>query len=79
LNYYQKIVPTLYLILLEYWGNKIYFSNYWDIQPIIVKTKVTCASVKLKSAALAAQNFMISSWLPSIMILHLMEGFDSLR
>jgi hypothetical protein len=29
----SKIVPTLFLILLEYWGIKVYFfQSYWDIQ-----------------------------------------------
>jgi nitroreductase len=48
------------LILLEYWGIKVYFQSY-GIKPIYREARRSdMRIVAHKSAALAAENFMIS-------------------
>jgi nitroreductase len=81
LNYYKKIVPTIYLDIFGILGCIKYFAFQIIglFKPIYRQARVSdMRIVAHKSAALAAQNFMISmaginyDTCP-------MEGFDSLR
>ena len=81
LNYYQKVVPTLYFDFLGILGalKFIIFQIIGLFKPIYRQARRSdMRIVAQKSAALAAQNFMIS-----MAAIHYdtcpMEGFDSLR
>lgn len=81
LNYYQKIVPTIYFDFIGIigWFKYLVFSIIGIFKPIYRQArKSDMRIVAQKSAALAAQNFMIS-----MAAVHYdtcpMEGFDSLR
>jgi nitroreductase len=81
LNYYKKIVPTIYLDIFGILGYIKYFAFQIIglFKPIYRQARVSdMRIVAHKSAALAAQNFMIS--MASINYDTCpMEGFDSLR
>ena len=81
LNYYQKIIPTLYFDFLGIIGivKFIVFQIIGIFKPIYREARQSdMRIVAHKSAGLAAQNFMIS-----MAAIHYdtcpMEGFDSLR
>lgn len=81
LNYYQKIVPTLYIDFLGILGRLKYlvFQIIGLFKPIYRQaTKSDMRIVAQKSAALAAQNFMTSMAAINYDTCP-MEGFDSLR
>jgi nitroreductase len=81
LNYYKKIVPTIYLDIFGILGYIKYFAFQVIglFKPIYRQARISdMRIVAHKSAALAAQNFMIS--MASINYDTCpMEGFDSLR
>lgn len=81
LNYYQKIVPTLYFDFLGVLGTLkfVIFQTIGLFKPIYRQArKSDMRIVAHKSAALAAQNFMISMAAVNYDTCP-MEGFDSLR
>ena len=81
LNYYQKIVPTLYLDFIRILGAIKYvaFQAIGIFKPIYREARQSdMRIVAHKSAALAAQNFMISMAAINYDSCP-MEGFDSLR
>jgi nitroreductase len=81
LNYYQKIVPTLYFDLLGILGTLkfLVFQIIGLFKPIYRQARRSdMRIVAQKSAALAAQNFMISMAAINYDTCP-MEGFDSLR
>lgn len=81
LNYYQKIIPTIYT---DFWGilgriKYLAFHCMGWFQPIYRQARQSdMRIVAHKSAALAAQNFMISMAAINYDTCP-MEGFDSLR
>ena len=81
LNYYQKIIPTIYT---DFWGilgriKYLAFHCMGWFQPIYRQVRESdMRIVAHKSAALAAQNFMISMSAINYDTCP-MEGFDSLR
>jgi nitroreductase len=81
LNYYQKIVPTLYFDFIGILGaiKYISFKAIGVFKPIYREARQSdMRIVAQKSAALAAQNFMISMAAINYDTCP-MEGFDSLR
>jgi nitroreductase len=81
LNYYQKIVPTLYFDFLGILGTLkfLVFQIIGLFKPIYRQARRSdMRIVAQKSAALAAQNFMISMAAVNYDTCP-MEGFDSLR
>ncbi|SDW56927.1 nitroreductase family protein [Flavobacterium degerlachei] len=81
LNYYQKIVPTLYFDFIGILGALKYitFQAIGIFKPIYREARRSdMRIVAQKSAALAAQNFMISMAAINYDTCP-MEGFDSLR
>ncbi|EIA08769.1 nitroreductase family protein [Flavobacterium frigoris] len=81
LNYYQKIVPTLYFDFIGILGALKYisFQAIGIFKPIYREARRSdMRIVAQKSAALAAQNFMISMAAINYDSCP-MEGFDSLR
>jgi nitroreductase len=81
LNYYQKIVPTLYFDFIGILGTLKYitFQAIGIFKPIYREARRSdMRIVAQKSAALAAQNFMISMAAINYDTCP-MEGFDSLR
>jgi nitroreductase len=81
LNYYQKIVPTLYFDVLGILGTIkfLVFQIIGLFKPIYRQARRSdMRIVAQKSAALAAQNFMISMAAINYDTCP-MEGFDSLR
>jgi nitroreductase len=81
LNYYQKIVPTLYFDFIGILGTLKYvsFQAIGIFKPIYRQARRSdMRIVAQKSAALAAQNFMISMAAINYDTCP-MEGFDSLR
>jgi nitroreductase len=81
LNYYQKIIPTLYFDFLGIFGmiKFIAFQIIGLFKPIYRETRQSdMRIVTHKSAGLAAQNFMISMAAINYDTCP-MEGFDSLR
>lgn len=81
LNYYQKIVPTLYFDFLGIFGmiKYIAFQIIGVFKPIYRETRQSdMRIVAHKSAGLAAQNFMVSMAAINYDTCP-MEGFDSLR
>ena len=81
LNYYQKIIPTLYFDFLGIFGmiKFIAFQIIGLFKPIYRETRQSdMRIVAHKSAGLAAQNFMISMAAINYDTCP-MEGFDSLR
>ena len=81
LNYYQKIVPTIYIDFFGILGIIKYFAFQiiGIFKPIYRQAKESdMRIVAHKSAALAAQNFMISMVAINYDTCP-MEGFDSLR
>jgi nitroreductase len=81
LNYYQKIVPTLYFDFLGVLGTLkfVIFQTIGLFKPIYRQARRSdMRIVAHKSAALAAQNFMISMAAVNYDTCP-MEGFDSLR
>jgi nitroreductase len=81
LNYYQKIVPTIYIDFFGILGIIKYFAFQiiGIFKPIYRQAKESdMRIVAHKSAALAAQNFMISMAAINYDTCP-MEGFDSLR
>jgi nitroreductase len=81
LNYYQKIVPTLYFDFIGILGALKYvsFQAIGVFKPIYREARQSdMRIVAQKSAALAAQNFMISMAAINYDTCPL-EGFDSLR
>jgi nitroreductase len=81
LNYYQKVVPTLYFDFLGILGalKFIIFQIIGLFKPIYRQARRSdMRIVAQKSAALAAQNFMISMAAINYDTCP-MEGFDSLR
>lgn len=81
LNYYQKIVPTLYFDFIGILGvfKFLMFQIIGIFKPIYRQArKSDMRVVAQKSAALAAQNFMISMAAINYDTCP-MEGFDSLR
>jgi len=81
LNYYQKIVPTLYFDFIGILGalKFLAFQIIGIFKPIYREARLSdMRIVAQKSAALAAQNFMISMAAINYDTCP-MEGFDSLR
>ena len=81
LNYYQKIVPTLYFDFLGIFGMLKYiaFQIIGVFKPIYREARQSdMRIVAHKSAGLAAQNFMVSMAAINYDTCP-MEGFDSLR
>lgn len=81
LNYYQKIVPTLYFDFLGVLGTLkfVIFQTIGLFKPIYRQARKSIMRIVAhKSAALAAQNFMISMAAVNYDTCP-MEGFDSLR
>jgi nitroreductase len=81
MNYYGKLIPTLYTEFLGIFG-LIRFAFFWIVglfRPIYRQVrKSDLRIVTHKSAALAAENFMISMAARGYDTCP-MEGFDSLR
>lgn len=81
LNYYQKIVPTLYFDIIGILGTLkfLFFQLMGIFKPTYKETRRSdMRIVAQKSAALAAQNFMLSMAAINYDTCP-MEGFDSLR
>jgi nitroreductase len=81
LNYYQKIVPTLYFDFIGILGalKYLFFQAIGIFKPIYREARQSdMRIVAQKSAALAAQNFMISMAAINYDTCP-MEGFDSVR
>ncbi len=81
LNYYQKIVPTLYFDIIGILGTLkfLFFQVIGIFKPTYKETRRSdMRIVAQKSAALAAQNFMLSMAAINYDTCP-MEGFDSLR
>ena len=81
LNYYRKLIPTLYLEFFGIlgWVRYLFFSVLGFFRPVYRQVRLSDMRVVAhKSAALAAENFMVSMAAIGYDTCP-MEGFDSLR